>query len=96
MLTTDTLSQVFTSVSAVMTSNRDYLVRLDQVGGDGDLGVSMDDGFAAVASFLGSSAPTDLGQAFRQGRGSSTRPRRPPWGRSSASASWGWPGPCGD
>ncbi|WP_206610472.1 dihydroxyacetone kinase subunit L [Actinomyces wuliandei] len=67
MLTTDTLSEVFTSVSAVMTRNRDYLVSLDQVGGDGDLGVSMDDGFAAVASFLGSSAPRDLGQAFRQG-----------------------------
>lgn len=66
MLTKDTLAEVFACVSAVMTRNRDYLVRLDQVGGDGDLGISMDDGFAAVARCLGASQQEDLGQALRQ------------------------------
>ena len=35
------------AISREMTANRDYLIKLDQVNGDGDLGISMDDGFGA-------------------------------------------------
>ena len=34
-------------ISAVMTENKEYLIKLDQQNGDGDLGVSMSEGFAA-------------------------------------------------
>ena len=34
-----------------MTENKDYLIKLDQQNGDGDLGVSMSEGFAAAAAF---------------------------------------------
>ena len=39
-------------ISAVMTENKEYLIKLDQQNGDGDLGVSMSEGFAAAAAFL--------------------------------------------
>ena len=38
-------------ISAVMTENKEYLIKLDQQNGDGDLGVSMSEGFAAAAAF---------------------------------------------
>ncbi|MCL3777192.1 dihydroxyacetone kinase subunit L [Actinomyces sp. 186855] len=50
-----------------MTDNREYLVSLDQVNGDGDLGISMDDGFGALAGYLSAAEETDLGQLLRQG-----------------------------
>ena len=53
-------------ISEVMAENRDYLVKLDQQNGDGDLGISMSDGFAAVAGHIGASDETDLGKLFFQ------------------------------
>ena len=55
MLNARTLSRIFSSISELMEQNRDYLVRLDQVNGDGDLGISMDDGFRAAAAFFAES-----------------------------------------
>lgn len=70
MLNARTLSRIFSSISELMEQNRDYLVRLDQVNGDGDLGISMDDGFRAAAAFfaesLESGEETDLGRLLRQ------------------------------
>ncbi len=67
MLNRESLAQIIASVSALMTSNRDRLVELDQVNGDGDLGISMDDGFLALADYLASAEETDLGQLLRAG-----------------------------
>ncbi len=62
----ETLRSVFQEISAVMHENRDYLIGLDQQNGDGDLGVSMDEGYRAVAKFLETSEETDLGKLFMQ------------------------------
>lgn len=58
------LKNAFTRISAVMAENADYLIRLDQQNGDGDLGISMKSGFAAVCAALESSGETDLGRAL--------------------------------
>lgn len=71
MLNAGTLSRIFSSISELMEQNRDYLIRLDQVNGDGDLGISMDDGFRAAATFFAGALETggesDLGRLLRQG-----------------------------
>ena len=54
------------AISREMTANRDYLIKLDQVNGDGDLGISMDDGFRSLARFLEESQESDLGQLLRK------------------------------
>lgn len=66
MITKESFSSAFARISSLMHANRAELVRLDQVNGDGDLGISMDDGFQAVAAFFADEAPEDLGQALRQ------------------------------
>lgn len=53
---------IITAISAHMTENRDYLIELDQVNGDGDLGISMSDGYQAAAEFLATSEENDLGK----------------------------------
>lgn len=50
------------AISARMTENRDYLIELDQINGDGDLGISMDDGYQAAVRFLNVSEENDLGK----------------------------------
>ena len=39
-------------ISRIMAENKDYLIKLDQQNGDGDLGVSMSEGFEAAAVFV--------------------------------------------
>ena len=39
-----TLTSVFEAIAAKTAENKDYLVELDQQNGDGDLGISMNDG----------------------------------------------------
>jgi len=51
-------------ISQAMTENRDYLVKLDQQNGDGDLGISMSNGFKAVEDFLAKEEEKDLGKLF--------------------------------
>lgn len=53
---------IIQSISAKMTENRDYLIKLDQVNGDGDLGISMSDGYKAAAEFVEQSEEKDLGK----------------------------------
>ena len=55
------LKDAFSYVSDIMTENKDYLIKLDQQNGDGDLGVSMANGFKAVCEYLSTSEETDLG-----------------------------------
>ncbi len=56
------LRSAMREVSVTMTKNRDYLVELDQTNGDGDLGISMDDGYQAAANFLEKESTADLGR----------------------------------
>ena len=67
MLSRTTLTDIVASISALMAQNRDYLVELDQVNGDGDLGISMDDGFRALSRWLATATEDDLGQLLRGG-----------------------------
>ena len=53
-------------ISGIMTENKDYLIKLDQQNGDGDLGVSMSEGFAAAARFVEETQETDLGKLLMQ------------------------------
>ncbi len=58
----ESLRAAMAEVSAIMTANRDYLIQLDQQNGDGDLGISMSDGYKAAAAYLASAEETDLGR----------------------------------
>ncbi|HPJ03361.1 MAG TPA: dihydroxyacetone kinase subunit L [Candidatus Limiplasma sp.] len=62
MLNEATLKSAFLAVSQTMKQNRDYLISLDQRNGDGDLGISMDEGFAAAFQALTLSSEADLGK----------------------------------
>jgi len=53
---------IIKAISNLMTENRDYLIELDQVNGDGDLGISMDDGYRAAVEFLSTAKENDLGK----------------------------------
>lgn len=53
-------------ISQIMTENKDYLIKLDQQNGDGDLGVSMSEGFAAAAAFVNGTQESDLGKMLMQ------------------------------
>ena len=65
MFSRSTLHGIVASIGSLMTENRNYLVQLDQVNGDGDLGISMDDGFQALTSWLEDVTEEDLGQVLR-------------------------------
>lgn len=52
------------AIAAAMAKNKDYLVELDQQNGDGDLGITMSEGYGAVASWLAANDEPDLGKAL--------------------------------
>jgi len=57
-------------ISEKVTENRTYLVELDQVNGDGDLGVSMSNGYRAFADAVAAAAAAgdaDLGKLVMKG-----------------------------
>ena len=62
MLDANTLKIAMQEISDTMAANRQYLIELDQRNGDGDLGISMSEGFAAASKFVFESAETDLGK----------------------------------
>ena len=61
-----TLTSVFEAIAAKIAEDKDYLVELDQQNGDGDLGISMNDGYSAAAKFLKTCEHTDLGMALNK------------------------------
>ena len=64
-LTTKNFAQLFDAWEATMVENREYLIRLDQVAGDGDLGLSMTDGFSAINAYMKANpGQEDLGTQF--------------------------------
>lgn len=58
------LVNVIKSISNVMDKNKDYLIELDAQNGDGDLGISMSNGFKALVSFLENNNENDIGKIF--------------------------------
>ena len=56
------LKKALEQISATMDDQRDYLISLDQQNGDGDLGISMSEGYRAVKAYLDSAEETDLGK----------------------------------
>jgi len=54
----------FAAIAATMRKNRDRLVELDQQNGDGDLGITMSDGYSAVSRYLEGCEEKDLGRAL--------------------------------
>lgn len=58
----DSLYKIITSISDIMTENKDYLVSLDQQNGDGDLGISMASGYEAVKNYVADAEERDLGK----------------------------------
>lgn len=56
------LRRAMRQISGVMDRNREYLIELDQINGDGDLGISMSDGYRAAADYLDREQTDDLGR----------------------------------
>lgn len=56
-------------ISRIMAENKEYLIKLDQQNGDGDLGVSMSEGFGAAAVFAEGTEETDLGKILMEAGG---------------------------
>ncbi|MDR0585685.1 MAG: dihydroxyacetone kinase subunit L [Treponema sp.] len=66
-LTLEHVKALFASLKETMVSNRDYLIELDGVMGDGDLGLTMSNAFTAAAGETASTEETDLGKVFIKG-----------------------------
>ncbi len=63
-MTVSTLLAALEKISERIDENKDELIRLDQQNGDGDLGLSMSDGFHAAVGYLTSAEERDLGKAL--------------------------------
>ena len=60
------VKKLFAAWAQVMLENRDRLIDMDSVAGDGDLGLTMTDGFAAASKTVDASAEADLGKTVYQ------------------------------
>lgn len=58
----DDFLKLFDAWTAMIEENKDYLVKLDSVGGDGDLGLAMSDGFNAAQKTLKARNFNDVGE----------------------------------
>ncbi len=59
------IEKCFKRISDIMNKNKTYLIELDQVNGDGDLGISMSEGFSATYEYIKNTDEKDLGRLFR-------------------------------
>lgn len=60
------LKGVMKEIALVISENKDYLVALDQQSGDGDLGISMNNGFSAAVDWIEKSEEEDIGLILNQ------------------------------
>ncbi len=60
-ITAEELRAIFAALSEIMEENKQYLVALDSAVGDGDLGLTMSQGFRSAAEFVDSMDETDVG-----------------------------------
>ena len=54
------------AITQEMVANKEFLIELDSRNGDGDLGISMVEGFSAVRRYLAVSDVEDIGKLFMQ------------------------------
>ncbi len=53
--------KVLTKIALIIEENKDYLIQLDQQNGDGDLGISMTNGFNSISKLASESEVSNLG-----------------------------------
>ncbi len=53
--------KVLTKIALIIEENKDYLIQLDQQNGDGDLGISMTNGFNSISKLAKESEVSNLG-----------------------------------
>ena len=69
MFTTSDLKKLLQIWAETMSANADYLIKLDGVVGDSDLGLTMADGFKAASEAAQASEETDFGKtAYNAGK----------------------------
>lgn len=67
------LIELLKEIQDIMCENRDYLIKLDSIVGDGDLGLTMSDGFVAAYKAAAVSGETDTGKLlYNAGKAMST------------------------
>lgn len=67
------ITRLLKEIQDIMCSNRDYLIKLDSVVGDGDLGLTMSDGFVAAYKAVVDSEEPDAGKLlYSAGKAMST------------------------
>jgi dihydroxyacetone kinase-like protein len=67
------IAKLLKEIQDIMCSNRDYLIKLDSVVGDGDLGLTMGDGFTAAYQAVADSEEPDAGKLlYNAGKAMST------------------------
>ena len=66
MYTSNDLKRLLKNWASIMQANKDKLIDLDSVVGDGDLGLTMSDGFAAAYDEMKESDIADIGKFFYQ------------------------------
>lgn len=62
MLTNNDIKNMIKSISDIMTENKMNLIEMDSIFGDGDLGLTMSDGFLAAYVAIENSDEQDLGK----------------------------------
>ena len=69
----DKLKRMLSAWAALMTEKRDWLIELDSVVGDSDLGLTMSDGFTAASEAAAAADLTDVGKlAYQAGKAMAT------------------------
>jgi phosphoenolpyruvate---glycerone phosphotransferase subunit DhaL len=67
------IQKLLKCIKDIMAENRDYLIELDSVVGDGDLGLTMSDGFAAAYTAAETFEDSDIGKLlYTSGKAMST------------------------
>lgn len=67
------IKKLLKCISNIMAENRNYLIELDSVVGDGDLGLTMGDGFAAASAAAETFEDDDIGKLlYTSGKAMST------------------------
>ncbi len=64
IITRETVIAFFDAASALMAEKKDYLIELDAALGDGDLGLTMNAGFAKAKETVHATDEADLGKLF--------------------------------
>jgi len=58
------IKTLFAYWETIMQNNKDYLIEIDSIVGDGDLGLTMSDGFKAAHVAIQTTDETDIGKLF--------------------------------